>query len=157
MSDYIIRLAVEEDLKRVQVLSQELMEHEKKLATKEYMFNMDWALTEEGYENYKSNISRDELYVVCIDNKIVGYMTCWVNRKMPWQAHKVMEIGNLFIEEEYRNMGIGTALINKAKELCKKNEIKFLKIDVTADNEKAREFYKKNGLFASAIEQYLEI
>ncbi|MBR2704548.1 MAG: GNAT family N-acetyltransferase [Clostridia bacterium] len=157
MKDYIIRLAVEDDLKRVQELSQELMEHEKRLATKEYMFNMDWALTEEGYENYKSNISRDELYVVCVDNKIVGYMTCWVNRRMPWQAHKTMEVGNLFVEEEYRNMGIGTALINKAKTLCKEKEIRFLKIEVTADNEKAQSFYKKNGLYASSIEQYYEV
>ncbi len=155
--DYTIRLAVEEDLKRVQELSQKLMEHDKGITKNEFMFSLNWALTDEGYENYKSNISRDELYVVCVDDKIIGYMTCWINRKQPWQAHKTMEIGNLYIEEGYRNMGIGTALINKARELCKKNEIKYLRIEVNADNEKARAFYRKNGLFESAIEQYLEI
>ena len=157
MNDYIIRLAVEDDLKRVQELSQKLMEYEKSLATKEYMFNLNWALTDEGYENYKSNISRDELYVVCIDDKIIGYMTCWINRRLPWLAHKTMEIGNLYVEPEYRGKGIGTVLVNKAKELCKKNEIKFLKIEVTADNKAAQEFYKNNGLYPSAIEQYVEI
>ena len=157
MNDYIIRLAVEDDLKRVQELSQELMEYEKSITKREFMFNLDWALTDEGYENYKSNISRDELYVVCIDDKIIGYMTCWINRRLPWLAHKTMEIGNLYVEPEYRGKGIGTELINKAKELCKENDIKYLKVEVTADNEQAKEFYKKNGLYSYTIEQYYEV
>ena len=157
MNDYIIRLAVEDDLKRVQELSQELMEYEKSITKREFMFNLDWALTDEGYENYKSNISRDELYVVCIDDKIIGYMTCWINRRLPWLAHKTMEIGNLYVEPEYRGKGIGTELINKAKELCKENDIKYLKVEVTADNEEAKEFYKKNGLYSYTIEQYYEV
>ncbi len=157
MNDYIIRLAVEDDLKRVQELSQELMEYEKSITKREFMFNLDWALTGEGYENYKSNISRDELYVVCIDDKIIGYMTCWINRRLPWLAYKTMEIGNLYVEPEYRGKGIGTELINKAKELCKENDIKYLKVEVTADNEQAKEFYKKNGLYSYTIEQYYEV
>lgn len=157
MNDYIIRLAVEDDLKRVQELSQELMEYEKSITKREFMFNLDWALTDEGYENYKSNISRDELYVVCIDDKIIGYMTCWINRRLPWLAYKTMEIGNLYVEPEYRGKGIGTELINKAKELCKENDIKYLKVEVTADNEQAKEFYKKNGLYSYTIEQYYEV
>ena len=157
MNDYIIRLAVEDDLKRVQELSQELMEYEKSITKREFMFNLDWALTDEGYENYKSNISRDELYVVCIDDKIIGYMTCWINRRLPWLAYKTMEIGKLYVEPEYRGKGIGTELINKAKELCKENDIKYLKVEVTADNEQAKEFYKKNGLYSYTIEQYYEV
>jgi len=157
MGDYIIRLGTEEDIKRVQILSQELMEYEKKISKKEFMFNMDWALTEKGYENYKSNISRDELYVVCNDDKIVGYMTCWVNKRLPWLAYSTMEIGNLYVEEEHRGSGIGTMLLNKAKELCKQKEIKYLKIDVSADNEDAKSFYKKNGMYDYLIEQYTEI
>ena len=157
MSDYVIRLATEDDIKRVQELSQELMEYEKSISKNEFMFNLDWALTEEGYENYKSNISRDELFVVCDNDKIIGYMTCWINRRLPWLAYKTMEIGNLYVDKDYRGEGIGTELINKAKELCKKNDTKYLKIDVSADNKKAVDFYKKNGLYDYLIEQYTEI
>ena len=72
MNEYLIRLAEAEDIERIQQLSQELMEYEKNNSTKEYMFNMNWALTEQGYNNYKSNIDHDWIYVACVDNKIIS-------------------------------------------------------------------------------------
>ena len=157
MIKYVIRLAEAEDIERIQQLSQELMEYEKNNSTKEYMYNMNWALTEQAYNNYKSNIENDWIYVACVDNKIVGYMTCWINKKRPWLGYDVLEIGNLYIQKEYRRLGIGTELINKAKSLCKDNEIKYLKIEVLDDNKEAQRFYKKHGLYNYAIEQYAEI
>ena len=157
MNNYLIRLAEAEDIERIQQLSQELMEYEKNNSTKEYMFNMNWALTEQGYNNYKSNIENDWIYVACVNDKIIGYMTCWINKKRPWLEYDVMEIGNIYIQEEYRGQGIGTELIDKAKRLCKDNGIKFLKIEVLEDNKEAQEFYKKHGLYRYAIEQYAEI
>lgn len=97
MIKYVIRLAEAEDIERIQQLSQELMEYEKNNSTKEYMYNMNWALTEQAYNNYKSNIENDWIYVACVDNKIVGYMTCWINKKRPWLKYDVLEIGNLYI------------------------------------------------------------
>ena len=157
MIKYVIRLAEAEDIERIQQLSQELMEYEKNNSTKEYMYNMNWALTEQAYNNYKSNIENDWIYVACVDNKIVGYMTCWINKKRPWLEYDVLEIGNLYIQKEYRRLGIGTELINKAKSLCKDNEIKYLKIEVLDDNIEAQRFYQKHGLYNYVIEQYAKI
>ena len=157
MNEYLIRLAEAEDIERIQQLSQELMEYEKNNSTKEYMFNMNWALTEQGYNNYKSNIENDWIYVACVDNEIIGYMTCWIDRKRSWLEYDVLEIGNLYIQKEYRRLGIGTELINNAKSLCKDNGIRFLKIEVLEDNKEAQRFYKKHGLYNYAIEQYAEI
>ena len=157
MNEYLIRLAEAEDIERIQQLSQELMEYEKNNSTKEYMFNMNWALTEQGYNNYKSNIDHDWIYVACVDNKIIGYMTCWINKKRPWLEYDVLEIGNLYIQKEYRRLGIGTELINKAKSLCKEKGIRFLKIDVLEDDKEAQSFYQKHGLYKYMIEQYAEI
>ena len=98
MIKYVIRLAEAEDIEKIQQLSQELMEYEKNNSTKEYMYNMNWALTEQAYNNYKSNIENDWIYVACVDNKIVGYMTCWINKKRPWLEYDVLEIGNLYIQ-----------------------------------------------------------
>lgn len=157
MNNYTIRLATIDDIKRIQELSQELMEHEKKNATREYLFNIDWALTEKGYQNYKSNIENDWIYVVCIDDTIVGYMTCWIIKKKPWTNYDVVEIGNLYIQDGYRGKGIGTELINEAKKLCKDKDIKYLKVDVLEDSKEAQKFYQKNGLYKYSIEQYAEI
>lgn len=100
MNKYVIRLAEAEDIERIQQLSQELMEYEKDNSTKKYMFNMNWALTEQGYNNYKSNIENDWIYVACVNNEIIGYMTCWINKKRPWLEYDVLEIGNLYIQED---------------------------------------------------------
>lgn len=154
---YKIRPAVIEDIGRIQELSQELMEFEKNNSAKECMYDLNWALSQAGYDNYKYNIEHDWLYVACVDDKIVGYMTCWINKKKPWLAYSVMEIGNLYVQEQYRSIGIGTELINIAKDLCKKNGLRFLKIIVTSDNKRAQKFYEKHGLYQYEIEQYAEI
>lgn len=71
------------------------------------------------------------IYVVSINEEIVGYMTCWVNNQEKWDKYTTFEIGNLYIKEEHRRKGLGTALINKAKELCKEKNIKIeLKINI---------------------------
>lgn len=157
MIDYTIRLATIDDLKRIQELSYKLMTYEKERIPEKFLSDENWALSEAGYENYKANIEHDWIFVVCIDGKIIGYMTCWINKKKPWLKYSNMEIGNIFIEEEYRSLGIGTALVNKAKELCKENNIEYLKIDVFEHNKRAQEFYKKNGLYQYSIEQYMKI
>lgn len=157
MNDYTIRRAVIDDIKKIQELSQELMEYEKQNATKEFMFNMDWALSEAGYNNYKYNIENDWLYVACVNDEIVGYMTCWINKKRPWLEYQDMEIGNLYIQEKYRRLGIGSEFINIAKNLCKENSVKFLKILVLDDDKDAKAFYNKHGLYNYEIEQYAKI
>jgi len=157
MENYIIREAEISDLKRIQELSQEFIEHEEKLVTTEYMTSLDWALSNAGYENYKRNIENDFLFVVCIEDKIIGYMTCWINKKQEWDKHKTVEIGNLYIQEEYRNKGIGTKLIEKAKNICKQNNIKFLEVKVLYDNELAKKFYEKNNLKKYMITQITEV
>lgn len=62
-----------------------------------------------------------------------------------YYPRKIAEIDNLFIEEEYRNMQIRTMLIDKFKELCKEKGVDTIKVNASAPNEKALQFYRKNG------------
>lgn len=121
------------------------------------MVNLNWTLSEDGYTNYKENIEKEYIYVVCYKNEIIGYMTCWVNKQEKWDKYKTFKIGNLYVKKEYQNNGLETKLVNKAKELCKGNDIKFLKIDVLEDNKEAQKFYAKNGLYKYGIIQFAEI
>lgn len=157
MINYTIRLATMDDIRRIQELSQELIEYEKINSTKKYLYNMNWALSEDGYNNYKANIEHNWIFVACVDEQIVGYMTCWINRKKPWLEYEELEIGNLYIQKDYRNIGIGTELIKNAKKLCKDNGIKFLKVAVLEDNKEAQRFYQKHGLYKYSIDQYIEL
>ena len=155
--EYIIREAKIDDLKRIQYLSQEFIEYEERIVKNEYMTSLDWALSDSGYENYRKNILNDYLYVVCIDEEIIGYMSCWINKKEDWDKHRVVEIGNIYVQEEYKNHGVGTDLINIAKKICKDNNIKFLEVKVLYDNVSAQKFYEKNNLNKYMITQYLEV
>lgn len=157
MGDYIIKRANVEDIKRIQELSQELIVYEKEKIDNKYMTSLDWALTKDGYENYKQNIEHDWIFVVIHNKKIIGYMTCWINKMQKWDQYKTLEVGNLYIQEAHRSNGLGTKLINIAKNLCKENNIQYLEVKVLCDNEKARNFYKRNGLNAYMLTQYAKI
>lgn len=159
MKNYIIREAKIEDLKKIQELSQELIEFEKNMTKNEYLVSMNWALSNKGYENYKKNIERenDFLYVVCINENIIGYMTCWINNKKDWDKYSTLEIGNIYVKEKYRGKGIGTELINTAKKICKEKDIKYMQLKVLSDNSSAINFYRKNGLFDYILTQYVKI
>ena len=95
--------------------------------------------------------------VVCVEDEIIGYMTCWINKKQDWDIYITLEIGNIYVKKEYRNNGIGSKLIEKAKNICRENEIKFMEIKVLYDNESAKRFYKKHNLREYMITQYLKI
>ena len=95
--------------------------------------------------------------VVCVEEEIIGYMTCWINKKQDWDIYITLEIGNIYVKKEYRNNGIGSKLIEKAKNICRENEIKFMEIKVLYDNESAKRFYKKHNLKEYMITQYLKI
>lgn len=155
--DYIIRNAKLSDLKTIQNLSQEFIEQEKEIVKGEYMTSLNWATSDAGYQNYKRNIEHDYLFVVCVEDEIIGYMTCWINKKQDWDIYKTLEIGNIYVKKEYRNNGIGSKLIEKAKNICSENDIKVMEIKVLYDNESAKRFYKKHNLKEYMITQYLKI
>ena len=52
MNNYLIRLAEIKKIEKIQLLSQESIEHEKNISNKEYMNNMNWALSEQGFYKY---------------------------------------------------------------------------------------------------------
>ena len=49
------------------------------------------------------------------------------------------------IDDKYRRFGIGTLLINKFKEYCKEKNIQNIKVTASAKNNRAIQFYIKNG------------
>lgn len=157
MDSFIIREAQISDLKDVQRLSQDLIEFEDEIIKEDYLVSLDWALNQDGYNNYKKNIENDYLYVACKENDIIGYMTCWINKKNPWDKYDTLEIGNLYIRKEYRNLGIGKRFIEIAKKICKEKNIKYLELKDLSENKSAREFYKKMKFSEYIITEYIKI
>ncbi len=69
-----------------------------------------------------------------IDNNIVGYISSTLE--------EFGEILNFFVVYEYRNQGIGKALLNSVILEAKKNKIKSLYLEVSEKNNNAINLYK---------------
>ncbi|MDO5851047.1 MAG: GNAT family N-acetyltransferase [Methanobacteriaceae archaeon] len=55
-------------------------------------------------------------------------------------------VGNLYVNDEYRGKGLGKVLVNKSKELYKKQGCNRLLLDVAINKKTLPDFYKKLGL-----------
>ena len=84
---------------------------------------------ESNYEYVKKLLPNSEIYVYIENDKIEGFIG--INEDY---------IEGIFVNSNYQNKGIGTALLNKAKE--GKEE---LTLNVYEKNREAIKFYEKNG------------
>ncbi|MCU0480362.1 MAG: GNAT family N-acetyltransferase [Anaerolineae bacterium] len=65
-----------------------------------------------------------------------GLLTIW---------RDVGEISDLWVDEAYRNRGIGTAIIRELAKVAKGRGVQFIEIGVTDDNIAARRLYERLG------------
>ena len=83
------------------------------------------------------------IYIAYINNKAVGF-----TQLFPLFSSVSMQpmylLNDLYVDSNYRNQGIGEALINKAKQLCKDESQKGLAIQTAFDNP-AQHLYKRLG------------
>jgi len=79
-----------------------------------------------------------KFYVAVKENKIVGYIVCWLSDKT---AH----IYNISIKKEVQNLGIGSCLLEYLLEELKKDGFKTVVLEVRKSNSKAINLYKKFG------------
>lgn len=62
-----------------------------------------------------------------------------------------LEIKNIAVIESYRNKGIGSILMNKAKEIAKENHYKTLTVGTSDTGFQQIRFYEKNDFIKSGI------
>ena len=74
-------------------------------------------------EIYKSKLNDENSYyiVAIIDNKIVGVLTSEIQIKLH-RERKQSFIDDLIVDKNYRNKGIGKALLQDAVDYAKKNK-----------------------------------
>ena len=63
----------------------------------------------------------------------------------PYLEEDDFYISVIVVDEQYRNQGIGTLLLNHAVEIAREKECKKIVLDVDKDNEIAQSLYKKFG------------
>lgn len=140
-----IRKAKIEDLKVIQELNAGLLKKENEDFGQN--FESSWAFSKEGEKEISDWIqSENSLVLVAEENgKIVGYLAAQV-RVMPWRnPSKNIELTELFVLSEHRSKGFGSDLMKEFLAWCKEKDIQGVKLEATAKNKSAINFYKKHG------------
>ncbi|RXM38229.1 GNAT family N-acetyltransferase [Chryseobacterium sp. CH21] len=103
-----------------------LLADETKEAINQYIFNADIYLLHDGTEN-------------------IAVMALYKKSTME------LEIKNIAVIDSYRSKGIGSILMDKAKEIAKENHYKTLTVGTSDTGFQQIRFYEKNGFIKSGI------
>ena len=106
-------------------------------------FEYDVPSLEEFTERIK-NISSEYPYIVCTyKDKIVGY--AYAHRYMERAAYQWNVESTIYLDMNYKSLGIGRMLYTKLVELLKLQNIENVYACITTENEKSVKFHEKIG------------
>lgn len=99
--------------------------------------------------NYFENLytkNNNILYIALEENKIIGYIYVRIitSDNGPEIEHESL-IDGLYVLEEYRNNGVATSLIEKAKKWSISKGVKYISLNALCKNDNALSLYKKEG------------
>ena len=96
------------------------------------------------YENLIPN-ANNCILIAEDEDEIIGYLYGYIEDIGDGYINSKAQLEAMFVDEKYRNIGIGTMLINNFKIWLKSNKVKYLEVKVCNGNKSAITLYNKNG------------
>ena len=151
-----IRTAEIKDIKFINELYKNLFETMEKLQPK-YIKS---AFQDE--EFIKNTIEKEEaeIFVAIEEDKIKGFLLIQEQETPPYTCmvfHKYAYITDLIVNTEDRGKGIGTMLLNFAKEWARKRNLDYIELGVLNNNDRAIKLYKKENFKKTMYIMRMEI
>ena len=148
----IKEVETKEELKKCDEFLNKLILDEKK-----YNDNIN---TDNKIEHYYEKVLNDnnKLFIAVDNDNILGYIFMKItDPNKNAEIYKEAIIDALYVEEEYRNKGVATYLIEKTIEYSKNKDAKKISINVIYNNEIAKKLYYKLGFedFSIKLKQEL--
>ena len=99
-------------------------------------------------ERLKKLLETDSIYVAKINSGIVGYIIIDIKEKDNGfiRYRKLLSIDTLCIDEDFRGQGIGTKMLEFAKNIAKEQNCTDMHLTVNPNNENAIKVYEKFGM-----------
>nr|WP_285852004.1 ribosomal protein S18-alanine N-acetyltransferase [Sporosarcina luteola] len=94
--------------------------------------------TQEVFEHEMTGNDYAHYIVAVSDDEVIGHCGMWVVLD---ESH----ITNVAVRTHMRGYGIGEALMRKAMELCKANDVRLMTLEVRVSNHTAQNLYRKLG------------
>jgi ribosomal protein S18 acetylase RimI-like enzyme len=139
-----IRLATENDLPELKTMFGDIVNN---------MNNMGITIWDEvyPYEVFIDDIDDGTLYVLVDDNEIIATLGLFNSNDAEdcfnWnnKESKAMYVGRVGVKVDHLRKGVGSVIVNKAKEIAKQNGAEYLRLLVATINEPATNLYLKHG------------
>lgn len=84
-------------------------------------------------------------FILAIDQgKIIGMTALFIENTLPYEclvSHRYLNFADIYIEENYRNQGIGKQLIQAVKTWAKTKQVDYIELLVLKQNTKAMQLY----------------
>ena len=138
-----IRKATIKDLNMIRKLNNSLFELE--YNNFDDTLKLNWPMEQEGEEYFTDMINNEIVLVAQVDDKVVGYLAGSICEPISYITETFAELDNMCINDEYMRCGIGTLLMQKFKEYCREKNIQNIRVTASAKNNRAIQFYIKNG------------
>lgn len=146
MVEVKIKKAKIENLKDIQKLN--LLLFKKEYKTYDKLLDLKWTFGKEGTKYFKDTLTKKKscVFIAIVENKIVGYLAGEESKGESYRnLPKMAELNNMFILKEYRRNGVGSKLYGAFIDWCKKRKVKIIRVEATAQNPQAIDFYRKKG------------
>ncbi|PTS89816.1 GNAT family N-acetyltransferase [Flavobacterium sp. HMWF030] len=90
-----------------------------------------------------------EFYFAHIDDQILGYLKVnFGEAQTELKDKEGLEIERIYVLQEFHGLKVGQLLYNKALQIAKDDDLKYIWLGVWEENLRAQNFYKKNGFIA---------
>ncbi|MCS7202749.1 MAG: ribosomal protein S18-alanine N-acetyltransferase [Dictyoglomus sp.] len=108
-------------------------------------FSSPWSKESFEREIFSNKIAN--YFVAEKENKIVGYIGFW-------QIFREAQITTIAVHPDFRGKGIGEALLDYVIDLCRKNSIEAIVLEVRVSNTIAQNLYLKKGFKKIGIRKW---
>lgn len=144
-SKFNIRTGTLDDLERIIDLNLKLFKFESSFNNN---LNLSWTLSAEGKKYFQDRLQKIDgcIVVAELDNKVIAYLASSTLQNHNYYLEKnLAKVDNMFVLPDYRNMGVGSSLLEEFNSWCKKKNISKILTEVSNQNDVAQDFYAKNG------------
>jgi ribosomal protein S18 acetylase RimI-like enzyme len=149
------RKAKKEDIEAIMGLNKQLADYHRKIDG----YWKPSSKTRKSFKKHLSNIIQKKTVKILVaenDERLIGYFIGSIEKAQPFVVpKKIGRISDAFVEEKYRELGIGKKMFGELIIWFKRNKIKHVELSVDSRNETAirtwqnfgfREFMKKMRL-----------
>lgn len=150
-----IRKATLADTEALRVLFNGALRHMAQLQPRQYRaVEQDTAFIQSGIlEDYGDVLVAED------HGKIIGFVSVFAEETSPLPfrvQQKYCDLDNIFVAEEHRGKGVGTALFQAAWQWARERDLAFLQLMTLGENYNAQDFYEKMGMNVSQVRYILE-